>query len=197
MLTQFQANENLYGSFATYKSTGLTGEPTDKYIYFFSTSDNGIKVAKVAPRSKLVRENYQYWNGNSWSSTQPQVADESANLISWSYVNYINNGTYGPGTGDVFWSTYFNTYIVAFQGDGIDSSFYISYSETQSITGPYTEPELLFSTPANAECAIYSPNWDLNYAGHAYPAWDPTGQTLLLSWSSCNAWITMATVSFA
>lgn len=193
---RLQNNENLYGSFSTYRSQGLKGEPTDDNIYLFSTSPDGIKVAKVNGTQVYLRQGYRYWNGKAWSAKQPEKEDQSASLINWSYVNIFDGSTHGPGSGEVFWSTYFQTFIVVFQSDGINSDFFISYSTSQMITGPYTVPQWIFTPGTNEMCEIYSPNWTLNYAGHAYPGFDRTGKSLLLSWSSCNAWTTMATVYF-
>lgn len=82
-------------------------------------------------------------------------------------------------------------------GDGVLSNFFLSYSTSQSLTGPWTTPELLYETETDPNCEEYSPNYELNYAGHAYPLWDASGKTLLLSWSSCSAWVSMVELSFA
>ena len=44
-----QGNENLYGSFCTYRSgaSGSKHEPLDSHLYLFSTASSGIKVARV------------------------------------------------------------------------------------------------------------------------------------------------------
>lgn len=108
----------------------------------------------------------------------------------------FNNQTYGPGSGDIFFSAYFQTYVCIFQGAGTYSHFFLSYSTSGLLTGPWTTPELLFDTEVDDLCKVYSPNYELNYAGHAYPMWDVSGRTVLVSWSSCSAFTKMASVGF-
>jgi len=95
---------------------------------------------------------------------------------------------------------------MVFQGHGIISNFYISYAipssstngtSAPSITGPWTTPQLLFEMQTDPMCAIYAPKYEIEYQGHAYPMWDRSGKTLLVSWSACNAWTRMARVEFA
>ena len=55
-----QGNENLYGSFCTYRSgaSGSKHEPSDSHLYLFSTSTSGIKVARVPLAHKTGIQKY-------------------------------------------------------------------------------------------------------------------------------------------
>lgn len=45
----------MYGSFGVYRAGTLPGEPIDPNLYLFSTSSNGIKVARVGLLAKTKR----------------------------------------------------------------------------------------------------------------------------------------------
>jgi hypothetical protein len=108
----FLNGEPQYGTFGT-----LAG--IDGYLYMFASitetsSSNGLKMARVPQSSWSSRSQYQFWNGASWVSTMPTYDDGgAANAFSWSENPF---GTpYGPGSGDIFYSQYYGTYILIFQ----------------------------------------------------------------------------------
>jgi hypothetical protein len=45
-------------------------------------------------------------------------------------------------------------------------------------------------------CEKYLPDLELDYCGHAYPSWDSTGKSVLLSYSACDGWTRMVRVTF-
>ena len=62
----------------------------------------------------------------------------------------------------------------------MDSTFYVRYSLSGRIEGPYSDQQTLYKTfPAGAGVT------QMNYAGHAYPQFlgNRTGKEVLLSWT--------------
>lgn len=76
-------------------------------------------------------------------------------------------------SGDIFWSKYYNNWLMVNFNSFADSKFYVRWSLDGSLTKWSTAEELYASTPG----AGY------NYAGHAYPDFDNTGKSLALSYT--------------
>ncbi|KAL9052065.1 MAG: hypothetical protein Q9162_005636 [Coniocarpon cinnabarinum] len=179
----FYGTENLYGSFTLYKAL-------DNFLYLFGTSQSfmkGINVARVPFDSLTDRNTYNYWNGAEWSSAQPDMHDASSNIL-----NFTDSMGNGPNTGEVFFSHYHNQTMSVFTDGGVGGTFWMTYPMQGEITDRWSEPVELYTPPAPTETCDSGHQW--NYAGHAYPDWDQSGKTLLLSWSSCESYIHMATV---
>ena len=180
----FYGTENLYGSFTLYR--GL-----DNYLYLFGTSASifhGLTAARVPISSITDRKMYTYWNGAEWSQEQPNMYDASANIFN--YTSPVGNG---PATGEVFFSPYYNYTMSIFMDSGVDGTFWLTYPTSADLTGPWSEPVELYTPEAPTETPCYSGDqW--NYAGHSYPDYDPSGKTILLSWSSCESFVHMATL---
>jgi hypothetical protein len=72
-----QGNENLYGSFCTYRSgaSGSKHEPSDSHLYLFSTASSGIKVARV-PLAHKTGTHHELPTSSSIKSpdAHPQIA---------------------------------------------------------------------------------------------------------------------------
>ncbi|KAM7189448.1 hypothetical protein V8F33_010031 [Rhypophila sp. PSN 637] len=186
----FIRGEPLFGGFGT-----LVG--TDGYLYLFATitktaDSNGVKMARVRQHSFADRSQYQYWNGNSWSSKMPAYADGGAANI-FSYSQEFLGILYGPGTGDLFYSTYLGQYVLMFQADdpAIDRNVYVSYSA--AVDRGWSTPRAIYQTSTLP--GGYS------YSFHAYPNYDSSGRVIPLSWSEYappNTYIiSMASLTFA
>ena len=53
----------------------------------------------------------------------------------------------------------------------------------------------IWTPPVPSECD--SQNGDYNYQAHAHPGWDPSGKSLLVSYSSCTLYVSMAKITWA
>ncbi|KAM7211181.1 hypothetical protein V8F06_013440 [Rhypophila decipiens] len=172
----FVRGEPLFGGFGT-----LVG--TDGYLYLFAaitkTADNsnGLKMARVRQNAFADRSQYQYWNGNSWSSKMPEFL-----------------GTlYGPGTGDLFYSAYLGQYVLMFQADdaAIDRNVYVSYSA--ALDRGWSTPQAIYQ--------ISTLPGGYSYSFHAYANYDLSGRVIPLTWSEYappNTFpISMASLTFA
>ena len=100
----------------------------------------------------------------------------------------------GGSSGDVFWSPLHKTFLAVYFQGMPDNTFFIRYSLDGQVTGKWSEPQtLLVTTPSDDGEGKLTP---FNYAGHSYPSWDPTGKTLMLSWTFGSYWIRMARVTW-
>lgn len=100
----------------------------------------------------------------------------------------MDNKYYGPLYGDIFYSAYHGTLLAVFTDAYIDGTFYISYSKSGTIVGPWSEPSIFYQTP--------NPSSNFNYAGHAYPGFDLSGKTLLLSYTFGGLWTRFVRVTW-
>ena len=177
----FQANENLYGTYAV-----MAGH-NDGYLYLFARSGAGIgpsaiKVARVPQASLTDKSKYEYWDGASWSATQPSTADTKSNIISAG--GFMD-------TGEIFWSNHFGCYVHVSASYG---GFNVAYSD--SLTSGWSQPQSLYEAQIPDSIKSGSSS-NIIYAGHSYPDWDPSGKSLLLSWTCDEMWTQMAVVEFA
>jgi hypothetical protein len=120
------------------------------------------------------------------------VNDNSTNFFNWtgSFLGHSLHAVYG----DLIFSPYHNTYLLVFFDNEADDAVRISYSTTGTITGEWTEPKTVYSPPVPSQC---TGNGAYNYAMHAHPGLDTTGKTLVVSWSSCAAYVSMARIHWA
>ena len=90
-------------------------------------------------------------------------------------------------SGNVFWSPFYETWFAIYMTND-QNDFWLTYSTTGSLQGPYSYPVDIFATCAG--CG--------NYAGSAYPYWrGPDASEVILSWSvNGGAETQMALVTF-
>ncbi|KAF2664414.1 hypothetical protein BT63DRAFT_429895 [Microthyrium microscopicum] len=152
----------------------------------------GVKLARVPEASIADRTKYLFWNGNNWTAAPPAATDASSNIFSFTTSGY------GVGTGDIFWSTYYNTWLAVFaSGFAPDGTFRLMYSTNGNIAGPWSATaQDIYVTKgcptSNGNCLV-----GYNYATHAYPDVDSTGKTLLLGWTYNGATTQFTTITFA
>jgi hypothetical protein len=209
----FTRHEPLFGTFGT-----LAG--VDGYLYLFASithtsKSNGLKMARVPQSSWFDRSRFEYWDGSSWTSHIPPYDDDgAANILNYSQEFY---GTlYGPGTGDLFFSSYLKMYVLLFQADNaaIDnhgmSVFLSKYRPLMQVSlltlvlhvvyvSYSTQLESGWSTPR----AIYEIDvlpGGYSYSFHAYPNYESSGRVIPLSWSEWSPpstyFIAMANLTF-
>ncbi|KAJ4304694.1 hypothetical protein N0V90_000221 [Kalmusia sp. IMI 367209] len=178
----YEGEAPLYGVF----STIVSHESNDLYLFSSefdaSTLSGGMRVAKVSTTSYTDRSQYQYWDGASWSTDLNTASKAQEGLLFTSNLS----------TGDVFWSNYYNTYMVVYFNSFADSTFYMRYALEGTVTGKWSEEIKLFATQPGT-----GPGETYNYAGHAYPTFDASGKTLTLSYTMAGGALTdMLKVTF-
>lgn len=179
----FYAGEGpLYGVF----STIVSHDASELYLFSkewdASTLSGGMRVAKVSITSYKDRSQYAYWDGASWSSDMATASKAPSGLLFSSSLS----------TGDVFWSDYYNTYMVVYFNVFADSTFYMRYALEGTVTGKWSDEVKLFATQPGTGAQPY------NYAGHAYPTFGGNGKELVLSYTMAGGTMTdMLKVVFA
>jgi len=102
---------------------------------------------------------------------------------------------YVPASGDIFYSQYFRTTMCVFQPAGL-WSLYITYAINNDMTGAkqgWSKPVPFHTFSVDPDCAANQAKYP--YAGHVYPDYDLTGETLLVSWTDCNR-VSMMTITW-
>ncbi|KAI9687427.1 MAG: hypothetical protein M1820_010440 [Bogoriella megaspora] len=169
----FDANRGpLWGSFGSVASD-IDG------ILLFANNASGMLIAKTNASSYADLSSYTYWNGASF------VSDPSA---AQPFIPELN-----PTSGDIFWSPLYNTWMFVYMGTMNVFSYRYALNGAFGITGPWSQEFELYDTTVQtpAQGATYS------YAGHAYPGFDSSGGSVVLSWSSGVAQEYNARVDFS
>ena len=144
--------------------------PHNSYTSFFS-----FNVPSHFPLTIL--DQWQYYSNSAWTTTPP-APGSAASIIIQDNIS----------AGDIFWSAYYSTYLFVYMDNWADNTFWLRYSTTGNVEGPWSEGQVLLKiTPSSSV---------FNYAGHAYPDLDGSGKTLLLSWTYGGEYTQMSTITF-
>ena len=213
----FKKGEVQYGNFACV--AGIDG-----WMYLFGADCTGMKLARVpcalgAEMDRMAdRGRFEYYHAAAATTTAAGASDDGAgggkarggewrkglplqkdsptgNILNWS-INPFGNQQLGPDTGDVWFDPYHNTMMMVFMSKFVDGQFWGSYAlDDGRLDGPWSEPVVLWTSPVPKECKGDKCG-EFNYQGHAHPGWDPSGRTLLLSYSSCARFVSMAKLTW-
>ena len=162
--------EPQFGTFSTTYSSA-----TDS-IYLLSPD---ARLAKVPFSSISEKATYTYWTGASNYDSNPL---HSAQLLDITGVP-ISKDPCSFSTGDLFYSTPLANWLIVYMTQCADSTFYMRYSTTGALEGPYSEEMTLYKTEPAGSAGEGEEG--INYAGHAYPRFlgDRGGAEVLLSWT--------------
>lgn len=115
-----------------------------------------------------LQSQYEYYSDNNewWTNSSSPAAIFT--LETGAQLQY----------GNVFWSPFYQTWMSIFMSDW-QNEFFITYSTTGKVEGPYVKSYFIFET-----CPTM-PTVDChNYAGTAYPYWrGADASEVLLSWT--------------
>jgi hypothetical protein len=186
----FYPGEVYYGCFAI--SADLDG-----YLYLMGSDNTGVKLARVPDTNTTIanRSHYSYYNAatGEWQNELLPLNDAKGNILNW---NINPEGTQlGPSTGDIWYDHYHQTTMMMFGDAFVDGTFWVSYATTNSLTGPWSEPVAIWTPEVPDQCKETPDPW--NYQSHAHPGWDPSGETLLISYASCAEFVSMALITWA
>lgn len=89
-------------------------------------------------------------------------------------------------SGDIFWSPLFGTYVAVYMLSIADSTFRYRYALPDAngkvcLTGQWSEDYVLYDSSE-----VKNGGYGFNYAGHAYPHYDPSGESVILSCTSSD-----------
>ena len=200
----FVRGEVQYGNFAC--CAGIDG-----WLYLFGADKTGMKLARVpcslggqGEMDKMAeRGRFEYYHAGSgeavgkgeWRKGEILTKDDpKGNVLNWS-INPMGEQL-GPDTGDVWFSPYHGTMIMVFMSKFVDGQFWASYAVEGRLEGPWSVPVVIWTSPVPKECKGEKCG-EYNYQGHAHPGWDMSGKTLLLSYSSCARFVSMAKLTWA
>lgn len=185
--------EPQFGTFSTAYDIGGDN------LYLFSSDG---RIARVPYGAAGDRSQYSYWTGGINYDSNPLHA---AQMLDAKENAPISGELCGFSTGDVFYSNPYQSWVIVYMTSCVDSTFYIRYSVSGRIEGPYSDQQTLYETMPPAARAGTNGDGDnvkgMNYAGHAYPQFlgDRSGKQVLLSWTEQplgGYQMGMATVTF-
>jgi hypothetical protein len=185
----FYPNEVSYGTFAVMTAA-------DGHVYLAGADITGIKLARTpdTPDALADRNQYQYWNslGQTWQSVPLDNDNVTGNIITWSSKD-LDGNQIGPAQGDMWYDAYHRTTVMMWGDSGIDGTFWFSYAlDHDNLEGGWSEPQAIWTPPVLDQCNASSTDW--NYCQHGHPGWDPSGKTLLISYSSCESYVSFARI---
>ena len=174
-----------YGGFSTLVGSKSTNSTTDKDkgdrdVYLIGMTDAGLQLARVGTNELNDFTKYTFWDpqGQNFTTKSPKPTLDDNAMI------------YVPGSfssGSIFYSPYFQTFIMVYFNKMVDSTFYIRYlqldqpfqeDETWKAGGKIgqgiaaEDVEALIKYPWSTEEKLYASPPDkggFNYAGNAHP----------------------------
>ena len=179
------------------------------WLHLMGADRTGMKLARTRYAEEerrevgllARRERYEYfWRGDGgggeWRKEMHVKDDAAGNVLDWS-INPMGTQL-GADTGDVWYDPYHGTMMMVFMSKFVDGQFWASYAleEGGKVEGAWSTPQVVWTSPVPKECKGNACG-EYNYQGHAHPGWDPSGRTLLLSYSSCARYVSMAKLTWA
>jgi hypothetical protein len=163
---------------------GVTYDALDQNAYVFGHGpssaqlSNYVFLAKVPAAQATDVGAYQYWNAATSSWTTQRFANGQLGTVNVSSAQALFPEN-ALGQSNAFWSTYYNTWMFVY-----GTSF--GYSDVMVMTapnleGPWTHGFTIASTCPNGQCRA------VRYAIAPHPELDPTGKTLLVTWTDSNS----------
>lgn len=174
-----------YGGFSTlvgYKSTDVESDENDggRDVYLLGVTNAGLQLARVGINDLNHFAKYTFWNPQSqdFSTAPPKLTLNKPNKI------------YMPGSfssGSIFFSPYFETFIMVYFNKMVDSTFYIRYLQLAKPLRPDNtwaaggrngkgisaeDVEALVNYQWSSEQKLYASSpgkGGFNYAGNAHP----------------------------
>ncbi len=161
---------------------GVTYDPQDKKVYVYGhgpgkLGDNTY-LARVPAEKATQVEAYEYWNqsAKSWG-TQRFTLDGRNGTVRLSADQAIF--TYAAvGQSNAFWSEYYNTWMFVGGAGWLGSDALVMTAPR--LEGPWTKQTSVASTCPTGKCGTW------RYAITPHPEYDPSGKTLLITWTDSN-----------
>ncbi|KAG2181424.1 hypothetical protein INT43_009007 [Umbelopsis isabellina] len=176
--TQWNNFEPMWGDI------GVTYNSQDKNVYVFghapftkSNLTGNVYLAKAPAAKALDVSSYQYWDEGNKAWTYTRFANGNLGTIDVSESQAIFKNR-EMGQSNAFWSNYYNTWMFV---HGADVGYTdIMVKTADKLEGPWTTSFTIASTCPNNKCS------DIRYAIAPHPEFDPTGKTLLVTWTDSN-----------
>lgn len=184
MDTQWNSFEPFFGDI------GVTYNPLDKKVYAYGNGPAGLGEHVFLARADAERATdvsaYEYWNAATQSWTTQRFANGEWGTLKVSREQAIFKDR-ELGQSNAFWSNYYNTWMFV-HGANLGYTD-IMIKTAPKLEGPWTKSFTIASTCPTGECGA------IKYAITPHPEYDPTGKTLLVSWTDDNV-IHMTLIEF-
>jgi hypothetical protein len=162
---------------------GVTYDAQDQNAYVFGHGPSTAQLSSYvflakAPAAEATDVSaYQYWNAATSSWTTQRLGNGQLGTLNVTSAQALFPAS-ALGQSNAFWSTYYNTWMFVY-GTGF------GYSDVMAMTapkleGPWTQGFTVASTCPNNVCSA------IRYAIAPHPEYDPTGKTLLVTWTDSN-----------
>ena len=163
---------------------GVTYDALDGNAYVFGHGpasaqlSDYVFLARVPAAQATDVGAYRYWNAATSAWTPQRFADGQGGTLQVSTAQALFP-RYALGQSNAFWSEYYDTWMFVY-----GTSF--GYSDVMVMTapaleGPWTQGFTIASSCPNGQCSA------IRYAIAPHPEMDPTGKTLLVTWTDSNA----------
>ncbi len=152
----------------------------DVYVYGYGPDPFGADVylAKVPASRAADVSAYQYWDQSQqqWTQQRFSLSGAFGTRKLTSQMALFSNRELGQS--NPFWSNYYNTWMTVAGAN-------VGYTDIMVMTapkleGPWTKPYTVASTCPNNQCSA------IRYAITPHPEYDPSGKTLLVTWTDSN-----------
>jgi len=162
---------------------GVTYDPQDAHVYVFGHGASSLNLkanvylARVeAPRATEL-EAYEYWDQSKSAWTKQRFGNGQNGTLQYSSAQAIFSYA-SHGQSNAFWSTHYNSWMFVHGADWGDSEIYVSTAP--ELEGPWSKPLSIGTTCPTGTCG------KLRYCIAPHPEFDPSGKTLLVTWTDSN-----------
>lgn len=182
--TATRSNDTMWNSFEPYwGDIGVTYNSLDQNAYVFGhgPASAGLGANVYLARAPAARATdvsaYQYWDQSTKTWTKARFANGQLGTVKLTSAQAIFPD-HALGQSNAFWSNYYNTWMFV---HGADVGFTdIQVMTAPNLEGPWTKSFTIASTCPTQSCS------GIRYAIAPHPELDPTGKSLLVTWTDSN-----------
>jgi hypothetical protein len=161
---------------------GVTYDPQDGKVYVWGHGagdfSKNIYLARVTATRATDVSAYEYWDQSTgtWGTQRLTLSGDNGTKKLTDAESMFPDHMLGQS--NAFWSNYYNTWMFV---AGADVGYTdIMVMTAPSLTGPWTRLTTVASTCPNNQCGA------IRYAIAPHPEYDPSGKTLLVTWTDNN-----------